>query len=135
MRLRWPWTSVARLDDLRARLEEVQREATVRFEDATDRLADAHETIEWLRARVQELEDKRERRERVSMGMAEVPRTERPPIEPMTKELWDYIHGHASPSIQRTMRAEAYKRHAAGEPWDRITEDVLPEEEDGSDSK
>ncbi len=102
--MRWPWTSVARLDD-------------------------AHAEIAWLRQRIEELEDKRERRERVSAGLPEAPRTERAPMEPMPMQLERYIGGFASASIKRQMRSTAYKRHAKGEPWSAIEADITADEE------
>ena len=129
--MRWPWVSAARLEDAQNRLVEAGRVTESRLSDVHARLADADREIEWLRGRVQDLEDKRERRDRVGMGMSEAPRAERVPLEPMPPELREYIMGYADPHGQRAQAAVAYRRHARGEPWNEIIADTIePEDEE-----
>jgi hypothetical protein len=102
MRLRWPWTSVARLDDL-----------------ATE--------IAWLRERVAFLEDRIERRQRFELGMPEAPREQKVVRTTMPAELAQYIRGFANPQLRRMQMVEAIRRNNAGESWDSIKAEVMDE--------
>lgn len=100
--MRWPWTSRARLDDLR-----------------TER--------DWLRQKVDDLTAQLVRLERKREGLPEVPK-ERPKLEPMPVELRRYLLGFASTGRQQI--AEVFRRHAAGESWDAIIAGIMPAETD-----
>ncbi len=110
MTWRWPWTSMARLDD-------------------------AKETIERLRAEVDKLTDALIRQQRFERGMTEAPRQPRKELLPMPEKLKEYLDGIGSASIQREIMSRAYKRHGRGEGWDGIMKDLIPpppeEEADG----
>lgn len=105
--MRWPWTSVARLDDLELRL------------------ADMREDRDYLRERNKELTESITRLQRFQTGMTEVPRPPRKEIEPMTDPLKEYIEGIATPSMRRDIRGRLLKRHAKGEPWASIEKEIL----------
>lgn len=109
--MRWPWTSVARLDDLRA---------------ATgDRVRAQQNTIDWLQDQNEKLADKIMRIERHQAGMYETPRPERPSIKPPPKELLEYIDGFDSGSLRKSMRDNVFRRHGRGESWDSIVEEIM----------
>jgi len=98
--MRWPWTSVARLDDLK-------------------------EEVQWLRVRNETLSDAENRLQRFQSGMTEAPRPARRELLPMPPELVVYLDGVGNPSMKREARNGCYRRHAAGEDWASITSDIL----------
>lgn len=104
-RFRWPWVSRRAYDLL---LHDVER-----LEAQNDKLID---TIT--------------RQRRFEAGMAETPRPERKPLEPMPYELQEYIKGWASAATQKMQRSQAYRRHHRGEPWDEIMDDMMREDEE-----
>lgn len=107
MRLRWPWTSVARLDD-------------------RDR------EIEWLRARVVELEGQIVRSARKRAGLPE----STPPSrldrkardEPMPDRLARYIAGMTNDSMRREADRQAHLRYQRCGNWEKVMYDTLPRE-------
>ena len=99
--VRWPWVSVARLDD-------------------------AQEQVAWLQGRVEDLEQHLRRVQRFEAGMAEsVPKPKERELLPMPQELKEHIADWDNPAQQKHMRDIAYRRHARGETWDVIMDDVL----------
>jgi hypothetical protein len=82
-----------------------------------------------LRAQNDNLLEHLKRMDRVEHGVSELPVERKAPLEPMPQMLRDYIQSFASPSIQKEMRDQSFKRHARGEPWASILADVLPAEE------
>ena len=102
--MRWPWTSVARVDDALAQ-------------------------VAYLRAEVSKLTDTLTRLTRREMGMTEEPRPARPPLLPMPPVLKEHIESYADASLRKTMRDAAYRRHAQGASWDSIISDVLVKKE------
>jgi hypothetical protein len=109
MTLRWPWTSVARLDDMRA------------------------DRDQW-KALAEKLSDQLVRMERRERGMPEVPK-ERPKLEPMPDVLREYIAGFASPAVKKQMRDQCYRRHGGGEPWTDIVLDLMPTEPESEEEE
>jgi hypothetical protein len=124
--MRWPWTSVARLN---SELWYQENRIAVLQKQMDDRLAVAREEIAWLREKNDHLTDQLVRIQRHQAGLHEVPKQPRPALEPMPVELREYVAGFANRSIQKAMRDAAYKRHAQGEPWDSIMEDAMREDE------
>lgn len=106
MRLTWPWVSRARLDD------------------AQDRLSDAQEQVEWLRAEIVVRRDGEHRLDRVNAGMTEVAKAPREKVGPMPMDLVKHIKGFSSPALQREARRHAYRRRLKGESWNDILKDV-----------
>ena len=107
MTWRWPWTSVARLDD-------------------------AREEIVYLRARVADLTDQLVRIHRVENGLTETPRPPRPVPEPIPKEFLELCMRYASPTIQREMRNAGIKASARGKSWAAIIAEVRKELDGGN---
>lgn len=103
MRVRWPWTTVARLDDLR-------------------------EQVRYLREQNELLVDQIARIQRAQMGLPEVPRQPRTPQRPMPPEVQQYIRSIENPSIKREVAATLLRRHAAGTPWEAIQQDLRKSE-------
>ena len=101
--MRWPWVSRLAYD-------------TVRGE--SDRL---REQNAQLLAHIT-------RMDRVEHGLGETPRPERLALQPMPGELKAYIASFATPAIQKTMRDQAYRRHAKGQSWETIAQDVMRED-------
>lgn len=96
---------------------------------SADRLEDAHRQIEWLQGELEKALEKRDRIDRVDAGLPENHREPPKKREPMPEKLTDYIGGFGSNNMKRQMRSVAYKRHADGETWDSIVDDVvIPEE-------
>lgn len=100
MRLRWPWVSVGRLDELRAE-------------------------IAWHRDREEALIGHIVRLARRSNGMAETPRLERSPPEPMPEDLREYIEGFSTAPMRRDMLRRANAEHRQGKPWPAIRQEIL----------
>lgn len=86
--------------------------------------------VERLETQNDKLIDDLTRQRRVEAGMTETPRPERKPLEPMPYELQQHIKGWGGAGTQRMQRGQAYRRHARGEPWDDIMDDLMrPDEE------
>lgn len=101
--MRWPWVSVARLDD-------------------------AIEQVRYFRGRCEHLEEQVVRMRRHEAGMSELPRQPRPPVEKMPEELAQHIAKFLGKTTKKGMRDTAFKRHAGGEPWSSIMADMMPPE-------
>ena len=85
-----------------------------------------------LLAQNKELLDHITRMDRVEHGMTEVPRQQRPPTEPIDKELLAFINSHGSPEIRNQMLEEALRRHHKhGVPYSEIKRDVMGDENAG----
>lgn len=119
----WPWTSVARLEDVRTL--------------AAERLADAQSEIDWLRGRMHVLEERnRELTDQVTRiarrdrGMPEEPRQPREKPEEMPSQLSDYFDGIYPENIGTGLRNAALARRKKGETWESIVERYMPAEED-----
>lgn len=112
----WPWVSRARLDEKVELLKTMVRR---------EMLDDAHRQIEWLKEELSKALEKRDRIDRVEAGMPENHREPPPKREPMPQELKEYINAFGHTGMKRQMRSSAYKRHADGEPWAKIVEDVV----------
>jgi len=82
-----------------------------------------------LRAQNDRLTDHLTRVQRREAGMTETPRAPRPALEPMPRELHDYIKGIAGGSLQKEIRDRCYRRHAKGEPWQSIVQEITQPEE------
>lgn len=120
MKMRMPWVS-------RAFLEQEQRyaaELRERFDAAIDAM---EEERDWLRGRIEYLEEMLERRNRFESGMPELPRQERPRLERMPDDLKKFINRYENPSLKRQMLTEALRRHSQGEGWETIRADVMSE--------
>ena len=102
--MKWPWTSIARLDD-------------------------AMQQVAFLREANTKLTESLTRISRREVGLPEVPREARPPLEPMPPELAGYISEFANASVRKTMRDTALRQHAAGKSWAAIVADTMAEEE------
>lgn len=125
--MRWPWTSVARLDDAMRAMSALRAE----HEASRDALRAAYaDEIAHLRSQVDRLTDHLTRIQRREAGMTETPRAPRPALEPMPRELHEYIAGIANGSLQKEIRDRCYRRHAKGEPWASIVQEIVqPTEE------
>ena len=119
--MRWPWTSVARLDDM----EKAHLQLVAQVQSENTRLVEQN----------RELLDSLTRLERFKAGMAEVPREERPKLEPMPQRLQDYYNAFAHKGSGQLHRSEAYRRNARGTPWQKIVEDTLPPKEEANDAQ
>jgi len=80
-----------------------------------------------LREQVDKLLDHIKRTDRVEHGMGEVPRPQKPPLEPMPDILADYFAGFADRNIARDSRNAALRRHNRGEAWASIVVDLMEE--------
>lgn len=102
MTIRWPWVSVR-----------------------------AYELLEREHARIvaqnAQLLDSLIRFQRHDAGLPEILREarQRADIQPMPKDLREYIEGFRNPSLRKDMRDRAYRRHARGEGWDPIAASML----------
>jgi hypothetical protein len=85
--------------------------------------------IAHLRAEVDKLTESLVRISRREVGLPEVPREARLPLEPMPRDLAEYIRGFASTSVQKQMRDVAYREHAQGVPWATIIAKTVTEED------
>jgi hypothetical protein len=83
-----------------------------------------------LRAQNDKLTEHLTRMDRTEHGLHEVPREQRPPVEPMPREIMEYINGFAFPAFRKQMRDTAYRRRARGEPWAAIAASLKSEDED-----
>lgn len=101
--MRWPWTSVARLDDAQAQ-------------------------VAYLKSEVAKLSEALTRISRREAGLPETPREAKPPMDPMPDELRHYIEGFAGMSVRKQMRDVAFRRRAQGTPWKVILSDTMTEE-------
>jgi chromosome segregation ATPase len=124
--MRWPWTSLARLESERwhheQRISELRAQMLARIEDADDE-------ITWLREKNEHLTEQLVRIQRHQAGLHEVPKQPRPALEPMPVELREYVAGFANRSIQKAMRDAAYRRHSQGEPWASIMADAMADDQ------
>jgi hypothetical protein len=84
-------------------------------------LAERDRLAGWLD---RELEH-RGRLERVDMGLAELPRTEPEPAEPMPDELMAHIDGFADATIRAELVRHARAAYDGGRPWDQILEEMV----------
>ncbi len=85
---------------------------------------------ERLVAQVDKLIDDLTRQRRFESGMAETPRAERKPLEPMPFKFSQWFKAAwTNASIQRMQRSQAYRRYARGESWDDIEADMTHEDE------
>lgn len=109
----WPWVSRGRL------------------EDAQERIRELREDLEREREQVKELQESIVRIGRRQAGMSEEPREPRPRLEPMPREIHEYIDGFANPSIRKQMRDQLYRRHGAGTGWGEMMAEIPREEENG----
>jgi hypothetical protein len=109
---RWPWCSVALLDEVRASRDEMRAMA------------------EDLRRENRELVDSLVRLRRHQEGMPEVPRAARPTLSPPPLEFLKYCESVSPQSIARSMRDNGLRRHARGEPWFSIMSDIMDSEEE-----
>jgi hypothetical protein len=130
MSMRWPWTSLARMESERwyqeNRISELRAQMLARIEDADDE-------INWLREKNDHLTEQIVRIQRHQAGLHEIPKQPKPALEPMPKEVREYISGFGNPSIRKDMRDRAYRQHARGVPWSEIAETMLSEEEGADD--
>lgn len=115
--MKWPWVSRVYMEYVRTSGRETE-----------ERLLGE---IEWLREELRTALEKRDRIDRVEAGMTEVARPPPAKREPMPKELIDYINGFSHKNMKRQMRTVAYRRHADGETWAAIVEDVVIPEPEG----
>ena len=85
---------------------------------------------ERLEAQNDKLMDNLTRQRRYEAGMAETPRPERKPAEPMPDELRQYIGGWPSKTRKLQMNS-AYRRYRSGqgESWPDIMADMMREDE------
>ena len=109
--MRWPWMSVARLED-------------------------AREQVQYLRGELDgalltnaKLVDQMTRISRREAGLPEVPREPRPieATEPMPRPLREHILRFSSQAVQRSLREQALKKHSEGLSWDDISKLVMRE--------
>jgi len=78
------------------------------------------EERDYLRQQVERLQEHHQRIDRIEHGVAEVPRRERPPMQPIPKSFLDKLNAWASPAICKANRDAAFRRHAQGVSWDVI---------------
>ena len=88
----------------------------------------AHQ-MQRLEAQNDKLIEDLTRQSRFEKGMAETPRPERKQLEPMPRDLHDWIRGWANPATQKMQRAQAYRRHGRGEDWATIMDEMMQEDE------
>jgi len=102
--IRWPWVSRRAYDVL---------------VDERDR----------LRTQNDMLLDHVKRIDRTEHGLGELPRPQRPVVDPMPTELRKHIEGFADPRVRKTIRDQCYRRHASGVKWSVITKYVMSNDE------
>lgn len=106
--MRWPWTSVARLDDLRQLHEE--------------RLRDYREHAEWLEAQNQRLTDHLVRIKRREVGMHELPAERAKPAPAIRGDVLALCNGWGNPQNQAGARKQALELFRECDDWDVVFE-------------
>jgi len=114
--MRWPWTSLARLDTAAALYDR--------------RIAEMQDEITWLRTQNQSLTEQLTRVRRHEAGMTETAREPRKQIVPMPDTIKKYVQEVENPSIRREMVTQAYRMNARGTPWDEIERIIMEDEEE-----
>ena len=123
--MRWPWCSRELYDEAKEQVVELRERSKTMV--MASRLDDAKDENAWLRARVEDLEDRIGRVDRFRSGMTETPReTLGRELKPMPDEFADYFDGLGTPSIQKELRDRAFKRHSRGEDWEDVMDDMMP---------
>lgn len=112
--MRWPWCSIARLDDARAESER--------------RLDDAWAENARLREQINKLLDTMTRVTRREVGLPEVAREPRPRMEKMPETLQAHFLAFNNREQGRYEMGAAYKANAQGTPWETIMAKVLPQQ-------
>ena len=111
--MRWPWTSVARLDDLK----------------------DSHDwtkaNLVWAHERVAFLEEQIVRMERTDRGMPEMPHKPRQiRNEPMPADFEEYFSGFMTRQLAAEARRAVRTRYLRGEEYDTIRATLMDGAED-----
>lgn len=106
---RWPWVSRLAYDSV---------------VDERDR----------LREQVAALTDSLTRIRRHEAGLHETPRPERRKLEPMPDRLKKHIEGFFNPSLRKQTRDGLYRRHARGESWPSIMDEVIPKDDEDEEA-
>lgn len=115
--MRWPWVS-------RELVDEVKRAAE-------DRVAALEDQVSWLREQERTLVEQLVRLQRTRNGLPETGERPKPRVEPMPKELKDYIRSFSNRSVQKQQSDTAFARYRAGESWDEILQGLRREDEGG----
>lgn len=123
MNLQWPLISRRAFDLVIEERDQLQKQ-TVPLQTFEVVVAERDRIIKQN----DELLEHLKRMDRVDHGVGEVPRKPRPELEPMPKELREYLDGFADPNLRREQKNTAYRQHARGTPWDDIIADVIPKE-------
>lgn len=125
MRLpQWPWVSRKRWESLVDWHQELKAASIDR--SAYDTVCDERDR---LQAQNDKLLDHVSRMDRLEHGVGETAKQPRADLLPMPVELREHIEGWDNPSVRKNMRDTTLRRHAGGEPWGSIMDDVIPEEE------
>lgn len=85
--------------------------------------------VDWLRARVEYLEDQLVRLRRKEEGLPEVPREARK-VEPMPVELRRYIDGCGQPALKKAQMERAFQLYAKHGSWEPVVAEITEEEDE-----
>jgi len=118
--MRWPWTSVARLDDALGLVERAREEMRARLEDAGRQVAFLHEQLTVSQAAHAAAVEALTRVTRASNGLAEVPHEPRKPAEEIPAELVKLVKGFGNEALRTRIYQVALSRRARGESWQAI---------------
>lgn len=80
-----------------------------------------------LRVQVDSLLDHTKRMDRNEHGLHEIPREQKPPLDPAPPELSEYIKGFAFKGFRQRMWKNAISRRARGESWAEIMASIKRE--------
>jgi hypothetical protein len=100
-----------------------------RIDQLVDRSDELREHHDALQQKYDRLVDHIMRLDRISAGLPEVPRPERPPTEPIPPKLLEYCNSFANPSIRKELRDTVLRRHHRGETWAAIQYDIMSQEQ------
>lgn len=99
--MRWPWTSVRRLDDLRSERD-------------------------WLRTQVADLTDQLTRLRRREEGLPEEPLKPRVRTEPMPADVRQYLDGLYPENMRKAIRDQVLRAASRGDSWETIRGQIMP---------
>ncbi len=140
----WPWVSRRAYELLEEQLRTVRTDCKENHTSLgaykavseevlflMEAVEDTAAEVRFLRKENQNWADHARRLERKDHGMTEAPRELRTPVkaQPMPPKLKKYIESFGDIRTIKINRAVAYKRHADGESWDTIENDVVVPEE------